>query len=67
MRALLVVFFHPDIEIDLQLLLRPIDLLPERDAIELVQHRLVEPLADPVGLGMPRLGPGVINVLHGQI
>ena len=27
----------------------------------------MEALADPVGLGMPRLGPGVIDVLHGQI
>jgi hypothetical protein len=36
MRSLLVVFFHPDIEIGLQLFQRPIDPLPERDAIELV-------------------------------
>lgn len=58
---------HPGIEIRLQLLQRSIDLFPERHAIELVQHRLVEALADPVRLRMPRLGPGVINVLHGQI
>ena len=44
-----------------------IDLFPERHAVELVQHRLVDPFADPIGLGMPRFRAGMINVLHRQI
>jgi len=67
MRPLLVVVFDPRIKIGLHLLDRPIDLLPERDAIELIQHRLVVALADPIGLRMPHLRPGVNDVLDGQI
>ena len=62
-----VIVRHPPVEIGLELLQRPIDLLPKRHAIELIQHSLVEPLADPVRLRMPGLGPGMINVLHGEI
>jgi len=65
MRPLLVVFLDPRIKISLQLLQCPIDFFPEGHAIELVQHRLVEPFADPIGLGMPRLRADMINVLHG--
>jgi hypothetical protein len=36
MRPLLVVFGDPGIQVDLQLLGRPIDLLAECDAVELV-------------------------------
>jgi hypothetical protein len=67
MRSLLVVCLHPCIEIGLSLLQCPIDLLPKRDAIELVHHGLVESLADPVGLGMLRLRPCMIDVLDGQL
>jgi len=67
MWAVLIVVRHPRIEIGLQLFQCPIDLLPKRDPIELIQHGIMEALADPIGLGMPCLGPGVINVLHGQI
>src|SRR5207244_11252898 len=59
-RALLVVVLHPRIEIGLPLLQRPIDLFPERDAIELVQHGLVESLIDPVG----RRFYSVVTVAH---
>jgi hypothetical protein len=52
MRALLLAALHPHIEINLYLLQCPIDRLPERDAIELVQLVLVEALADPIGLRM---------------
>lgn len=67
MRALVVVFLHPPFEIGLQLSQRPIDLLSKRDPIKFIEHGFVEALADPIGLGMPRLGPGVIDVLYGQI
>lgn len=67
MRTLLVVRRQPDIEIDLQFLQHPIDLLPERHPIELGQPGFVEALANPVGLGTLRLGPRMIDILHGQI
>lgn len=67
MGALLVIFRDPSIEIGLQLLHRPIDLFPEGYAIELAQHGLMEALANPVGLRMPRLGLGVVNVLNDQV
>ena len=46
----LVVFSDPAIEIVLQLLDRGLDLLSERHAVELVEHRLVEALDNAVGL-----------------
>src|SRR5260370_19938522 len=44
-------------EVKLQRFHGVVDLLAEGDAIELVQQRLMEPLADSVGLG----GPGQRN------
>ncbi len=67
MRPLLVGGRHPSVEISLQFLQRTIDLLPEGPPIEFIQHRLVESFPDPVGLRMPRRGPGVINVLHRRV
>lgn len=64
MRPVLVVLLQPVIQVGLQLVQCPIDLLPERHPVEFVQHRLVEPFTDPVGLGMPRLGARVVDVLH---
>ena len=51
MRAVLIELFEPSIEIGLQLLDRAVKFLSESDAVELVQHGLVEPLDDAVGLG----------------
>jgi hypothetical protein len=67
MRSLQVVVLHPRIEIGLQLLQCPIDLLPGRDPIELIQHGRMEPFAVPVGLGMPGLRARVIYIFHGQV
>ena len=67
MRSLLVVLPQPGVQVSLQLLQRAIDLLPEGHAIQLVQHGLVEPFADPVRLGMPGLRAGMINVLGREI
>ena len=67
MGALLVVVHEPSVKIGLPLLQRAIDLLPKRHAIELVQQGLMEALANPVGLGMPRLRLGVIDILHRQV
>jgi hypothetical protein len=45
----LIVFHDPGIQIGLQLVDRTIHLLAEGDAVELVEYRFVEALADAVG------------------
>ncbi len=67
MRTKFVELFHPSVKIGLQLVDRRIDLLAEGDAIELVDHGLVETLDDAVGLRALGLGSGVIDVLDGEI
>ena len=52
MRALVVVIGQPFIEIGLHLVDGPVNLAPERDLVKLVENRLVEALADAVGLWM---------------
>ena len=59
--------FEPLIEIGLQLCDGAIKLFPEGDAIELVQHGLVEPLHDPIGLRAFGFRARVIDVLDGEI
>src|SRR6266571_3381060 len=54
----LIVFAKPQIKIDLQLVDRTIHLFAEGDAVELVEHGLVEALADAVGLRALGLGRG---------
>ena len=51
MRAFTVVRVDPRVKIDLQLFHRRVDFLAEGESVELVQDRLVEALADPVGRG----------------
>src|SRR3954470_18696475 len=63
----LIVLADPQIEIGLQLVDRTIHLLAECDTIELIQHGLVEALADAVGLRALGLGAGVIDVLDRKI
>lgn len=46
----MVVHRDPRVKVRLQLLERAVDLLAEGDLVELVQDRLVEALADPIGL-----------------
>ena len=67
MRARFVVRRQPGIEVGLQLVDRPIDLLAERHPIELVEHGAMEALADAVGLRALGLGAGVIDVLDREI
>ena len=67
MRAHLIVDSDPLIEIALQRSDARIDLLAERDAIELLEHGAVEALDNAVGLWALRLGAGVIDVLDGEI
>jgi hypothetical protein len=63
----LIVACYPKIEIELQRVHRVIDLLAERDAIELVEQGLVEPLADAVGLRALHLSSSVMDVLNGEV
>lgn len=65
MGTLLVVLLQPGIQVDLQFLQRSIDLLAKRHAVELVQHRLVKPFTDSIGLGMSRLRVRMVDILHG--
>ena len=66
-RALLVIDREPRIEVKLQRLDGVVDLLAEGDAVELAQQRLVEPLTAPVSLRALHLGPGVIDILDGEV
>src|SRR5579872_2102636 len=67
MRPFLVVALDPRIEIGLKLGDRSIDLLAEDDAIELIEHRLVEALDDAIRLWALGLGAGVVDVLERQV
>ncbi len=66
MRSAGVILFHPRVQISLQRSHRLVDLLTERDLIELVQARLVEPFLDPVRLRMLRFCPRVLDVVQCQ-
>ena len=55
MRALVVVMMQPFIQIGLQRVDSVMELLSERNLVELLQDRFVEPLADAVGLGRRHL------------
>ena len=63
----LIVLCNPGIKISLQLRNRAIELLAEGDAVELVQQRLVETLADAVGLWAPRFGARVVDILDREV
>ena len=63
----LVIIANPRIETELQFIDRTIHLLAERDTVELVEHGLVEALADAVGLRALGLGAAVVDVLDCEI
>src|SRR3569833_158990 len=67
MRPLMVVRVDPRVKIDLQLFHRRVDLLSERDLVELVQDRLMEALADHIGLRRLGFGARMVDVVDGQI
>src|SRR5215831_476610 len=67
MRPQMVVLDQPGIEISLQLVDAAVDLLAERDAIELIQYGAMEALTDSIGLRALRLGAAVIDVLDGEV
>ena len=63
MWPLLVVLDQPAIEIGLQLVDRAIDLLAERNAVELVKQRAMKALADSIRLRALGLGAAMIDIL----
>ena len=67
MRSSLIVFDDPSVEIGLQLVDHPVDLLAESHPVELIQHGAMEALADAVGLRALGLGAAVVDVLDGEI
>src|SRR5262244_2507326 len=67
MRPPMVVLDQPGIEISQQLLDAVVDLLAERDAIELIQYSAMEALTDSIGLRALGLGAAVINVLDREV
>lgn len=67
MGAFLIVVDQPATQIVLQGINRRVEGFTERRPIELIQHRLVQPLTDAVSLGVPGLGAGVLDVLHRQV
>src|SRR5215471_5989705 len=67
MRPLIIILDQPCIKIGLQLVDAAINLLAERDPIELVQHGAMETLTDSIGLRAFGLGTAVIDVLDGEV
>src|SRR5580700_7067045 len=63
----LIVLVNPDIEIGLQLVDETIHLFAERDTVKLIEHGLVEALADTVGLRALGLSARVIDVLDREV
>ena len=67
MDSLFIVIIEPEIKILLQLTDGVVELLAERDAVELIEHGFMEPLDDAVGLRAFGLGAGMVDVLDGQV
>lgn len=59
MGSIIIVVFQPVVQILLQFVEAAIQLLPEGHLVELLQDRLVEALADAIGLRRLRLRFGV--------
>ena len=55
------------LERGLQLLQRPVQILPEQEGVAFVLHGLVEPFTDAVGLRAVGCGPGVVYILHSKV
>ena len=66
-RACLIVLLQPSIQVGLEFVKGVVDFLAKGDLVELLQYGLVEAFADAVRLGSAGLGPGVVDVLDGQV
>ncbi len=67
MSSLSIIKIEPCVEIGLQLLQTCVDLASKRAGVELVLNRLVQALADTVGLRALGFGSSVLNVLQVQV
>lgn len=67
MRARFIIDGDPFIEIILQRGDARIELLADREAVELLEHGAMKALADPVGLRALGFRAGVIDILDGKI
>ena len=67
MRPAIIVLDELGIEVGLQFVDRAMDLLAERDPVELVEHGAMEALADTVGLRALGLGTAVIDGLDRDV
>ena len=63
MSTLCVVLCDPLVQVGLQRFEVAVDFLAKRDLVKLLQHRLVEALADAIGLRRFHLGLRMINVV----
>ena len=63
MRPFIVAVGDPVVQVALQFLDAAIDFSTERTLLELLQNRLVEALADGVGLRLPNLGLRVLDIV----
>lgn len=66
MRAFVIIAIHPGVQVRLQVFEFRVDALAERDLVELLFDRPVEPFADPVSLRTVRLRFGVVDVVDRQ-
>ena len=65
MRSLFVVELEPLIQIGLQLFDRFVELLSKRHPVKLIEHGLMKPLTDPIGLRTLCFGARMIDILQG--
>src|SRR4029453_9121294 len=64
---LLSVLSEPPFQIGLEVHQACVNLLPNRNSIELSEHGLMQPFDYTIGLRTLDLGPGMVDVFHGYI
>ena len=61
MGSFFIVLLEPCLQITLEFFECFVDLLAKRYPLELIEHRLVKALTNPMSLGTLGLGPGVVD------
>ena len=67
MGSFFIVPLEPCLQIGLEFFECFVYLLTKRYSVELIEHRLVKALTDPISLGTLGLGAGVVDVFHRQV
>ena len=67
MGSFFIVPLEPCLQISLEFFECFVYLLAERYPVELIEHRLVKALTDPISLGILGFGAGVVDVFHRQV